>query len=355
MQLNIDPSHALAEPLLNWYEQSGRLDLPWRQNISAYRVWISEIMLQQTQVKTVIPYFQKFLEHFPNIVALAEAPEDAVLHLWAGLGYYSRARNLHRAAKQIVSQFAGQFPQDLQSLQTLPGIGRSTAGAILAIAYNLATPILDGNVKRILARVAAISGPTSKAAVSQKLWQLAEYYTPQQRTADYTQAIMDLGATVCTRTQAKCSICPLQNACQAYAQGEVALFPTPPMRKKKPVRVIKMLIFYNPKTNTVLLEKRPSIGIWGGLWSLPECAVEEDLIAFTQKHYGCKIVNSILLPEIKHVFTHFQLNILPIHINQFVFNESVMDSRQQIWYNLIKPEKLGLAAPVKRLLEQLSK
>ncbi|HVV68215.1 MAG TPA: A/G-specific adenine glycosylase [Gammaproteobacteria bacterium] len=343
-----------SRTLLDWYDHQGRKDLPWRQDISPYRVWISEIMLQQTQVKTVIPYFQRFMQYFPTLPDLANASEDEILHLWTGLGYYARARNMHRAAKTVLEHHAGNLPDSLQGLQSLPGVGRSTAGAILAISWNKRAPILDGNVKRVLTRFHTLSGSPSQASVAAKLWQYAEQYTPTTRVGDYTQAIMDLGARVCVRAHPRCHDCPLVKGCMAYKLGKTSAFPQPKTKKRIPVRSIRMLIFYEQRTQKVLLEKRPSTGVWGGLWSFPECPVDVGLEEWCRDKFGYSITNFQQLTTFKHIFTHFQLNITPLLLSWDQRMLRVMDSPHQVWYKLNNTNVLGLASPVKRLLEQLA-
>ena len=257
-----------AERLLDWFDDHGRKDLPWQRGINPYRVWISEIMLQQTQVQTVIPYYERFMQSFPDLQSLADADIDAVLQHWSGLGYYARARNLHKAAGAIRDNFAGEFPTAFDDVVELPGIGQSTAGAILAIAGNQRHAILDGNVKRVLARHAAVAGWPGKTDVSKQLWALAEARTPQQRVADYTQAIMDLGATLCTRSKPNCAACPVASDCAARIADDVAAYPGRKPKKAKPLRQTTMVIAVNGAA--VFLQRRPPVGIWGGLWSLPE-------------------------------------------------------------------------------------
>ncbi|NNF17171.1 MAG: A/G-specific adenine glycosylase, partial [Gammaproteobacteria bacterium] len=248
----------LSARLLSWFASHGRHNLPWQQDPAPYRVWVSEIMLQQTQVATVIPYYQKFMQRFPGIDDLAAAPLDHVLHHWSGLGYYARARNLHKAAQQIVAQHGGKFPSTPEDLIGLPGIGRSTAGAILSLALNTRAPILDGNVKRVLARHFAVPGWPGKAAVQHALWELAEAHTPAQQFADYTQGIMDLGASVCTRTRPRCDVCPLQATCEAHRHGTELDYPGRKPKKIKPVRECKMLLCLHDQH--LLLQQRPPTG-----------------------------------------------------------------------------------------------
>src|SRR5690606_34704110 len=249
--------------VLGWYDQHGRKDLPWQQQITPYRVWVSEIMLQQTQVSTVIPYFERFMHRFPDVQALARAPVDDVLHHWTGLGYYARARNLHKAAQKVAQEFAGEFPADIDALTSLPGVGRSTAGAIASLAMNLRAPILDGNVKRVLARFYAIDGYPGERAVEQQLWHHAENLTPHTRLREYTQVMMDLGATLCTRSKPRCDDCPLQKSCRAFADNSMHLYPGRKAKKALPTRRTWMLLLEDAE-GRVLLEQRPPAGLWGG-------------------------------------------------------------------------------------------
>jgi A/G-specific adenine glycosylase len=337
--------------VLNWYDQEGRKNLPWQLNITAYRVWVSEIMLQQTQVNTVIPYFNRFMQKFPQVHDLANAKLDEVLHCWTGLGYYARARNLHRSAQRVVEQFGGEFPADITQLSELPGIGRSTAGAIVSLSYDQYAPILDGNVKRVLSRVYAVAGWPGDLSVAKKLWQIAEHYTPQTRCRDYTQAMMDLGALLCTRTKPSCSVCPLQNLCQAYAAGNPQDYPGKKPRKIIPVREKQFLIIlHNEK---ILLENRPQSGIWGGLWSLPECELENSAKEFCEKTFACKINSTQIMPRTRHTFSHFHLDINPVILKVQRWPTEVREEGQYCWVDTTAPIELGLAAPVKQLLDQL--
>ncbi len=353
--MNTHENFPFAKLLLSWYDKQGRNHLPWRQTISAYRVWVSEIMLQQTQVKTVIPYFERFIARFPTVNELAHATEDEVLHLWTGLGYYARGRNLHRAAQYIVNHHNGLFPTTLEDIQALPGIGRSTAGAILAIATGRKAAILDGNVKRVLARFHRVVGVPSQTTVTKQLWELAEQYTPEKQTADYTQAIMDLGALICTRTKPLCELCPVASGCQAYLHHDQDQFPTPKPRKIIPLREINMLIFHDKKSNRVFLEKRPPVGIWGGLWGFPECAIDTNIIEWCATNLHIKVEKTQTLAPFKHTFSHFQLMINPIYISHYHETPGVMDSDSYIWYTLDTPTARGFAAPVKQLLTTLVK
>jgi A/G-specific adenine glycosylase len=341
----------LSKKLLIWYNKSGRKALPWRKNINPYRVWLSEIMLQQTQVNTVLPYFKRFLTVFPSIKHLAQAELDEVLHLWAGLGYYSRARNLYRTANIIHHDFNGKFPSEIAKLIALPGIGRSTAGAIRAIAFNQPAPILDGNVKRILTRLHAIEGHPGEKAVENKLWQLAENYLPKTNVADYTQALMDLGATVCTLKKPQCMKCPFEKFCLAHANNNETAYPTKKKKSALPTKQIQMLMLFN-QDGDILLEQRPPIGIWGGLWSLPECTLDTDIDQWCENNYGFTVETLNVETNIKHTFTHFHLIITPIKLKVLSCNNKIMQDKSIIWYNQNIKKSFGLATPVSKLLRK---
>ncbi len=342
-----DPA-ALAPALLAWHAHSGRHDLPWQQQINPYRVWISEVMLQQTQVATVIPYFERFMAQFPDVAALAAAPLDAVLHLWSGLGYYSRARNLHRAAQQVQNEFGGEMPADADALRRLPGIGRSTAGAILALAFGLRMPILDGNVRRVLARYFALHGAPGVASVDRKFWKLAEDCTPPAQVGVYTQAIMDLGATVCVRGRPLCERCPLQRNCAAHRMGEEALLPTPRSRAERPLRQVIMLLALRPD-GSVLLERRPEQGIWGGLWCPPEFQSAEAAHAYGTQRLLHSAFEPAFRSVVRHAFTHFELEIAPLLARCDGF-AGVQEGRPALWFDPVHPADIGLPAPVRTLL-----
>jgi A/G-specific adenine glycosylase len=344
-----------AQKLLRWHEKKGRKNLPWQKNITPYRVWVSEIMLQQTQVSTVIRYYDKFLQRFPELSILAATSLDDVFHVWAGLGYYARAKNLHRAAQIIATEKNGVFPTDFETVLSLPGIGRSTAGAILAISDNQMHPILDGNVKRVLSRYFAVKGVITDPKILQKLWRFSESVMPKKQVATYTQAIMDLGATLCTRTKPSCLVCPLKADCRAYHLGKVSHFPQTRTATKKlmPIRSTKTIILLNQTQQTILLEKRPIRGIWGGLWSFPECTVEMDLKNFCQQTFDLKISTEEALEPLRHTFTHFHLNIHPVICQlKRVAKNLTLDKKYQ-WHPLHETHKLGLPAPIKRLLEKI--
>jgi A/G-specific adenine glycosylase len=342
---------AFTQQLLRWHRESGRRDLPWQQNPTPYRVWISEIMLQQTQVTTVIPYYLRFLEAFPDVETLANASTDAVLHHWSGLGYYARARNLHRAAQMVRDDYSGIFPSTFDQIITLPGIGRSTAGAILSLAHNKRFPILDGNVKRVLARYYAVDGWPGKAGVSRTLWALADELTPKQDVATYTQAIMDLGATVCTRSKPNCNACPLSDACTAFGWNAVADYPGRRTAKQKPLRQIHMVLAHI--NGTVYLERRPAGGIWGGLWSLPELAAKSDVGDWCRQELNTSPAEFDHWNTFRHSFTHFDLDIQPIAVRLSAQSSTVRDSDDRIWYRIGSPPPGGIAAPVNKLLQSL--
>ena len=341
-----------SQAVLVWFQDHGRHDLPWQKNINAYRVWLSEVMLQQTQVATVIPYFKKFIEQFPTVQELAAAPIDQVLHLWTGLGYYARARNLHQCAQIVVRDYGGRFPKSVDALSELPGIGRSTAGAIASITWNHPAPILDGNVKRVLARFFAIGGWPGDGKVSQQLWELTEEVTPQENTGTYTQAIMDLGATVCTRSKPQCDACPLTSQCQAYAQGNQQDYPGKKSKKPLPVKQTQMLMLQNPDGEW-LLEQRPPQGIWGGLWSFPELSLDQDSLQYCLNHYG-EAEKLDTWAVMRHTFSHYHLDITPVCLKLNKAAPQIMADDRLIWYNTTTPATVGLAAPVKKLLGLLA-
>ncbi len=309
-------------------------------------------MLQQTQVATVIPYFERFMGSFPDLASLADASLDEVLHHWSGLGYYARARNLHRCANVVLQDFAGAFPCDQTELESLPGIGRSTAGAIRSLGCGKPAAILDGNVKRVLCRHFAIEGWPGKSDVLRRLWQISEQLTPDRECASYNQAMMDIGSMVCSRGRPDCQNCPLSETCLAFAQGNVSAYPAAKPRKQLPVKQTRMLILRDEEGG-VLLEQRPPSGIWGGLWSLPECPPDETLSDWCQRHLGFEMESEQALPRRRHSFTHFHLDILPIRLALKNPSHCLMDAGNRVWYNLRQPDSRGLAAPVKRILQEL--
>ncbi|PAU55598.1 A/G-specific adenine glycosylase [Pseudomonas sp. PIC25] len=335
--------------VLDWYDRHGRKDLPWQQGITPYRVWVSEIMLQQTQVSTVLDYFDRFMAALPTVQALAAAEEDEVLHLWTGLGYYSRARNLHKTAKIVVERHDGEFPRDVEQLAELPGIGRSTAGAIASLSMGLRAPILDGNVKRVLARYLAQEGYPGEPRVARQLWDAAERFTPYERVNHYTQAMMDLGATLCTRSKPSCLLCPLRSGCRANLLGRESDFPAAKPRKALPQKRTLMPLLAN-REGAILLYRRPSSGLWGGLWSLPELDDLEALAPLAAQH-ALRLGERRELPGLTHTFSHFQLAIEPWLVRVDTATPAVAEA-DWLWYNLATPPRLGLAAPVKKLLKR---
>ncbi len=349
---NTDTGDDFARALLTWYRKSGRHDLPWQTAPTPYRVWISEIMLQQTQVQTVKPYFERWMARFPDVRLLAAASEDEVMHLWSGLGYYARARNAHRAARIICQAHEGRFPADLETLMALPGIGRSTAGAILALSMGERHAILDGNVKRVLSRFHAIEGWPGNSAVSKALWTLAEAHTPATDVAAYTQAIMDLGATTCTRRHPRCDDCPVSTNCQAHQRQIQHLLPTPKPRKERPRRQTVMAMLQD-QDGKVYLQQRAAAGIWGGLWSLPEFAGLAELGEYLETA-KMSAFDMQIWPDIEHGFTHYRLAIKPVSVRLAGSECGVADSTSGRWVWPARLPELGLAAPVATLLRQLA-
>jgi A/G-specific adenine glycosylase len=346
-------AEAFAQRLLDWFALYGRQSLPWQSNPTPYRVWVSEVMLQQTQVATVIPYYARFMARFPDVASLASAPLDEVLHLWTGLGYYARARNLQACAQVVVAQYGGEFPQALQAMMDLPGIGRSTAGAILALSGGQPLPILDGNAKRVLARVFGIAGDPTSTAVLAALWAQADACTPARAVAAYTQAIMDLGAIVCTRSNPACTVCPMNAGCIAALEGRQTQLPGTKQKRVRPSREATILIAeieHNGST-AVLVERRPPSGVWGGLWSPPQFASEGDALAWCRQEFG-DTPESQLLPPIDHAFTHFDLRLNPLLV-RCARTTSVHDAGTHRWYPLEAPPRIGLPQPIRRLFERL--
>jgi len=339
-----------ADALLAWYDRHGRRDLPWQHPRTPYRVWLSEIMLQQTQVRTVIPYFERFVAALPDLAALAAASEDRVLALWSGLGYYSRARNLHRTAMLCIEHHGGDLPRDVDALAAMPGIGRSTAAAILAQAHGARHAILDGNVKRVLARWHGVSGWPGSTATQRTLWAHAHAHTPATRVADYTQAIMDLGATVCTRSRPRCADCPVTDGCVARRENLTAVLPQPKPPRDVPTRRTTMLVVRDAD-GRVLLERRPPTGVWARLWSLPEVDDAGDAASRLLERHGVSAPASRALTPFVHTFSHYRLDVTPL-----LFDDAratrVADADAR-WHAASDYDALGLPAPVRKLLMQL--
>ncbi len=329
------------QAVIEWYHQHGRKDLPWQLASSPYHVWLSEVMLQQTQVETVIPYFNKFIQHFPDINALANADIDHVMHLWSGLGYYARARNLHKTANTIVDDFSSKIPSNAEQLQQLPGIGRSTAGAIESLAFNQPAAILDGNVKRVLTRYYRIKGWPGTSAIMKQLWTISETLTPSQQTAEFNQAMMDIGSLICRRSKPECGVCPLEQSCAANKLAEVNLYPGKKPFKEKPLKQQHFYLIKNSETH-ILIYQRPPVGIWGGLWCLPDAS-----------HISEGSIETDSVEEISsfiHQFTHFTLKakVSSVRMNS---KHEIMDGRNWSWYDPINPAKIGIPAPIISFLQ----
>ncbi len=336
--------------LIAWQKQHGRHDLPWQNTTDPYAIWVSEIMLQQTQVTAVIGYYSKFMQRFPTIAALAAATQDEVLQHWSGLGYYSRARNLHNAAQTIMDEHNGVFPQDFATIQTLSGIGRSTAAAIASFAFNQVQTILDGNVKRVLTRHFAIDGWPGTPKIEKELWLLAEQLLPQTDMVAYTQGLMDLGATLCTRSKPQCGRCPLSTSCAALQQQRVTQLPTPKPRKATPEKHTTMLVLL--EGDNVMLEKRPPTGIWGGLWSFPELAADSDYINIAEQRFGVSVQPEKALPRLSHAFTHFKLHITP---QPLTVTKRALRAGEPgpIWLNIEDAISAAIPTPVRKILQSL--
>ena len=349
----------IASRLIDWQRRLGRHDLPWQNTRDAYRIWLSEVMLQQTQVGTVAPYFLRFVARFPDVASLAAADPDAVLALWSGLGYYGRARNLHRCAREVVARHGGVFPDEPQRLAALPGIGRSTAAAIAVFAFARRAAILDGNVRRVLCRHAGVRGFPGERAVENELWRIAEAELPDTDVEAYTQGLMDLGATVCVRTRPACGACPLAADCRACRDGTVGTLPTPRPRRSVPVRSCTMLVVR--RGDEVLLERRPPSGVWGGLWSLPESSAPgsgagdgaaDALAGEVERRFGLRVTQPRALARFDHAFTHFRLQVQPVACD-LIAASAVADARGLVWLALEGAGEAALPRPVKTLLQAL--
>ncbi|WP_338365706.1 A/G-specific adenine glycosylase [uncultured Pseudoalteromonas sp.] len=349
LDLNKPQSDKFANQVVDWYHLHGRKTLPWQLNKTPYKVWVSEVMLQQTQVVTVIPYFEKFMASFPDIIALANADEDLVLHHWTGLGYYARARNLHKTAKIVRDKYQGEFPTTLEEVMDLPGIGRSTAGAVLSLSLGQHHPILDGNVKRVLARYFMVEGWYGVKKVENQLWHLSNQLTPKNNVTEFNQAMMDLGASVCSRSRFDCQACPLNSDCGAYNAGKVKEFPHSKPKKTVPKKSCHQLIIQHDEK--VLMEKRPSSGIWGGLFGFFEFNEYSEMVLFLNQQ-SLQVELEKLSP-FTHVFSHFELTINPyvLRINNV---PDVVNDKQLVWYPLDQSIEVGLAAPTKKLVKQMN-
>lgn len=336
---------SFAARLVSWQKRHGRHDLPWQGTRDAYAIWLSEIMLQQTQVTTVIPYFERFLRRFPTVRALAKAPLDDVLALWSGLGYYSRARNLHKAARLIVEVHGGRIPDDPEIVEALPGIGRSTAAAICVFAYGGRHAILDGNVKRVLARYAGVRGYPGDPRVQEKLWRQAESLLPARDIVGYTQGLMDLGASVCARKHPDCEKCPVRADCVARAKNLTDKLPGLKPRSALPQRSTVMLLLR--RAGDVLLEKRPPRGIWSGLWSLPEVNDARELRRVCRERFGASVIAITKRPPVAHGFTHFKLTITPIEVQ---VKNATEKTTATIWLPVADAVSAALPAPVRKII-----
>jgi A/G-specific adenine glycosylase len=341
---------AFAKKIIVWQKNEGRHDLPWQNTRDPYRIWLSEVMLQQTQVAAVVPYYERFLVRFPDFATLAAASLDEVMPFWAGLGYYARARNLHRGAQQIMAVHGGVFPKEFDAIHSLSGIGRSTAAAISAFAFGERRAILDGNVKRVFARHFCVEGDVKSKSVEEQLWLLAEAQLPRTEIESYTQGLMDLGATLCKRSRPDCQHCPVKKSCVALEQGKVEMLPGKSKTRELPHRQTRMLVIIS--SGEVLLEKRPPAGIWGGLWSLPELPVDADMFKTLQARYGLKSRASREMPQVNHSFTHFSLAIFPIEITPAKIPLRAMQPGL-IWLNLDDAVNAAIPAPVKRILKSV--
>jgi A/G-specific adenine glycosylase len=342
-------ARGFAARLIRWHKRHGRHDLPWQNTTDPYRVWLSEIMLQQTQVATVIPYYLRFLDRFPQLADLAAAPVEEVMALWSGLGYYARARNLHAGARAVIAQHGGNFPRDPNIIALLPGIGRSTANSIATFCFGAQAPILDGNVKRVLCRAFGVEGSPASGPVEKRLWAMATELMPKRHGDIFNQAQMDLGATICSRTRPSCEACPLNQTCIAHKTGRTRELPTPKPRLAIPQREATLLILLDG--NRVLLETRPPAGIWGGLLSLPELPEGADAREWAERRFACHVRAVSPVPTLEHAFSHFRLRIAPLLL-RVMPGHAVMEPGSQ-WLDLAQTGKAALPAPIRRILDAL--
>jgi len=343
-------SPSFAARVIAWQKRHGRRGLPWQGTDDPYRIWLSEIMLQQTQVATVLTYYERFVAAFPDVRALAAAPEDRVLELWSGLGYYRRAHHLHAAAKAIVTEHRGEFPRTAEAIGMLPGIGRSTAAAIAAFAFGARGAILDGNVKRVLARHRGIAGWPGAPKVEAKLWDAADALLPRTGVATYTQGLMDLGATVCTRSAPRCDACPVARDCVARVKHRIAELPSPRPKKVLPQRAVRVLVL--ERAGTLLLEKRPTAGVWGGLWSLPELPVDAEVASHCLARWNARVVPGAELAPIEHGFTHYRLTILPRRVGVRSWPQRA-EAPGLVWLTREDALAAALPAPIRALIRSL--
>jgi A/G-specific adenine glycosylase len=358
--MTLEPGRFTAR-VLDWFALHGRHHLPWQVDATPYRVWVSEVMLQQTQVATVIPYYERFMARFPDVRALAAAPLDEVLHLWTGLGYYARARNLRACAQALAAHHGGEFPHELEAVMALPGIGRSTAGAILALSRGQRQPILDGNVKRVMARVFGIGGDPGSAPVLAALWAQSDACTPAREVRAYTQAIMDLGATLCTRARPACTVCPVSDGCVAALEGRQQELPGRSPKRLRGSREATLLIAEtgNAGSTAVLVERRPSAGLWGGLWSPPQFESESAALDWCRRELGEPKSAAQALRPIHHAFTHFDLQLTPLRVRcspgaaGVREGDGVREGEDRLWYRLKEPPRVGLPQPILKLFERL--
>lgn len=344
---------SFAGRLLAWWDLHGRRDLPWQRGRTPYRVWLAEVMLQQTQAATAAPYFERFVDAFPTVRDLAAADLDAVLHLWSGLGYYARGRNLHAAARRLARDAADDpFPRSVEGWMELPGVGRSTAGAIVAQAFGTRAAILDGNARRVLARHHRVAGRPSASSTEKELWRWAECHTPSRRVADYTQAIMDLGATVCSRSRPSCPACPLRGSCAAHAAGEETGYPEP-VRRKAQRRLERRRFFIVASPDSVLLERRPESGIWGGLWSPPEAPAGEPPATFLAARgiEDDEVISARAAPPLRHGFSHYDLDAEPVYVELRRTPAMIRDDAGTVrWVGRSDGAAVGLSALAEKLL-----
>ena len=344
-------THAFASRVVAWQRTHGRHDLPWQNTRDAYRIWLSEIMLQQTQVATVLPYYTRFVAAFPDVAVLAQAPLDDVLAHWSGLGYYRRAHHLHQAAGVVVAQHGGEFPHDAATLASLPGIGRSTAAAIAAFAFGAREAILDGNVKRVLARHHGIDGWPGAPKVERALWNAANALLPTDEIEAYTQGLMDLGATICSRANPVCLHCPVSADCVARRERRIDVLPAPRPAKPLPQREVRVLVIEHG--GEVLFEKRPAVGVWGGLWSLPECALDDDVRDIVRARFGADVAMRDALPPIAHGFTHFGLTMHPQRLAAARWPQRAEEGQGTLWLSPQDALAAALPAPIKKLVRSL--